>query len=341
MTQPAIDISVIVPTCNRSGSLRIALDSILAQQLDAGGFEVIVVDNGSTDDTRAVTERLQPVFPALRYLHEPEPGLHVGRHAGLRASRSELLVYVDDDIRALPGWLQAVKQVMADPEVAIAGGRVLPEWLTEPPAWVRRMWEEPRADGRMLEQLSIIDLGAAPREVPPAFIFGCNFAVRRSVLRAAGGFHPDGFPQQLIRFRGDGESWVSAYVAGQGLKAFYHPGASVYHRIPGSRLTEAYFRTRQYNQGVSDSYTRIREAGGISRDPRPFRTARRRLRRSLRRMLGRDQAPFADSSDEEIRRSLQESYRDGFAFHQQAVRQDPALLAWVLRESYLQDPGHE
>jgi len=329
-----MDFSVVVPTRNRCEALRVALTSILEQRLEHGRFEVLVVDNGSTDGTRALVDELRARHPGLAYHHAAEPGLHVGRHKGLRESRGDILVYVDDDIRAAPGWLAGLREAMADPRVAMAGGRVLPEWGATPPDWIRRLWEQPQAEGRVLPDLSILDLGDRPRPIPPTLVFGCNFAVRRSVLLAAGGFHPDGFPQELIRFRGDGESWVSAYVEEQGLLAFYHPDASIQHCIPASRLTAGYFRQRQFNQGISDSYTAIRRAGGLRRAGLSSKVLRRRLRRSLRRLLGRVPANFAAIPDSEIQRELRQSHDEGYEFHQQAVRRDPRLLAWVLQKSY-------
>ena len=79
------------------------------------------------------------------------------------------------------------------------------------------------------------------------------------ILIAAGGFHPDGMPKELIRFRGDGETHVSRHVAESGLECVFHPGASVHHKVTPERMTYAYFRQRGFNQGVSDSYTQLRQ----------------------------------------------------------------------------------
>ena len=100
-------LSVVLPTRNRSALLARTLESLQGQTLDAAEFEVIVVDNGSTDDTRAVVERIASSQPNVRYAHEAEPGLHNARHAGIEAARSELLLFGDDDIRAFPTWVEA------------------------------------------------------------------------------------------------------------------------------------------------------------------------------------------------------------------------------------------
>jgi glucosyl-dolichyl phosphate glucuronosyltransferase len=97
-------ISVIIPTRNRAELLRAALLSLSLQTLPPEDFEVLVVDNGSTDHTKKVVNGFNGLMH-LRYFFDPTPGLHVGRHRGLREASGEILVYGDDDIEALPTWL--------------------------------------------------------------------------------------------------------------------------------------------------------------------------------------------------------------------------------------------
>lgn len=206
--------SVIVPTRNRAPVLQLCLPSLAQQSLPADSFEVVVVDNGSSDNTgtvaRSFSDRLD-----LTLLHEVEPGLHVGRHAGWRAARSEQLVFVDDDIQAEPGWLAAVVDAFENPQVALVGGNNLPAFSHEPPACLERLWERPVLRGRALGFLSVLDFGGGRFEIDPGYVWGCNFSVRSSVLEAAGGFRPDGVPREHLHLRGDGESYVSTVVRRQ------------------------------------------------------------------------------------------------------------------------------
>jgi len=94
---------------------------------------------------------------------------------------------------------------------------------------------------RILIYLSILDLGDTIKTINPYHVFGCNFSIRKKILLEAGGFHPDAMPQELIRFRGDGESHVSRYILVHGYKTLYHPKASVYHLVTHNRMTEDYF----------------------------------------------------------------------------------------------------
>lgn len=352
-------LSVIIPTRNRAALLEKALKSLLTQTLSPEHFEVIVVDNGSTDNTFDVVNSFKSRMKNIRYFLEHQPGLHAGRHRGLAEAESNLLVYADDDIEAFPTWLQAIQDSFGDEEVVVVGGKCVPKFESEPPNWLNAMWMSNAAGEHVLGYLSVIDLGDATRPVNPDQIFGCNFAVRRSVLLEAGGFHPDSMPQDLIRFRGDGETWVSKYIQSRGYKALYNPGASVYHWVPASRMTTEYFFCRSYSQGISDSYAAIRHARGIV-PPQVTPWGNRDFYRQLvptclsrvlatvsltARRLHVTGKGCPASEEDALRRSLAASYEDGYAFHQALVSESSELLAWVLKPDYfdcrLPLPGSE
>jgi len=343
-------LSVIIPTRNRATLLERALNSLFAQTLSQEHFEVIVVDNGSTDNTSEVVHSFETRLKNIRYFLELEPGLHVGRHKGCIEAESNLLVFTDDDIEAFPTWLQAIEDSFDDEEVVMVGGKCLPNFEAEPPCWVSTMWLPNVAGERSLVYLSVIDLGDETKTVNPSHVYGCNFAVRRSVLLEAGGFHPDAMPQELIRFRGDGESYVSKYIQTKGYKALYNPLASVYHWIPINRMTTEYFCRRVYNQGISESYTAIRHSKGIEPGTIMESVVRNFYYRlgseSFSAVLGavsliikfltlyiKGQGSLA-REELALRRILAVAYQTGYNYHQVHVRQSPELLAWVLRPDY-------
>lgn len=326
-------ISVIIPTRNRAEFLASALGSLLDQALSADQFEILVIDNGSSDHTAAVVKDQNGTHDNLRYFHEPEPGLHAGRHRGLAEANSDTLVFADDDIEALPTWLAAVDEAFADSSVAMVGGNNFPMFMGAPPDWLTALWNRPTdLGGRALPALSILDLPGPPRSISPYLIWGCNFAIRREVLLRAGGFHPDGMPEELIRFRGDGETYVSRFVVESGMKCLFHPGASVYHKVAPERMTYGYFRQRGYNQGVSDSYTVLRSGGTHARSQRslPYRCARWGWNQ-IRSAAARIQTPAATRTALE---NFNAGHREGYAFHQDAYRADPEVREWVHRERY-------
>jgi len=326
-------LSVIVPTRDRAELLAQALASFARQTLSPDAFEVIVVDNGSKDRTAEVVREQTASLPNLRYVHESRPGLHAGRHRGMFAARSDLLTFADDDIEALPSWLESIAEAFGDPDVAMVGGNNMPLFVEPPPRWLSALWQRPTADGgRAVPPLSILELPGGPRPLSPLRVWGCNFSVRRDVLLAAGGFHPDAMPADLIRFRGDGETHVSRHVSSAGLKCLFHPGASVFHKVTPERMTFEYFRRRGYNQGISDSYAALR---GSSQSP-----AGGAGRAILRRVAGWASRkliePFGTGAGRALR-ELSEGHREGHAFHQRAYREDAELRQWVHRPDYFEE----
>lgn len=327
--------SVIVPTRNRASVLRDCLVSLTRQTLPVEDFEVIVVDNGSSDDTAAVARSFDGLL-RLRLLHEAEPGLHVGRHAGAKAARSDVLMFCDDDIEALPGWVGAVvRRFGEDPGVALVGGNDLPSWQGDVPGWLDLWWRQPVARGRALGYLSVLDFGDGVFDIEPTWVWGCNFNLRRAAFEAARGFHPDGVPRDRLAWRGDGETYVSHTVRARGWRTVFDSAASVHHRVDASRMTSAYFAQRAYAQGISDSYSAIRRHGGLRADWRaPLRPLAGAWRDRKRLAAAAAEDVAAVEEWRQVLAAARRAYAEGVAFHREAVRRDPALMAWVLKEDY-------
>lgn len=326
-------ISVVFPTRNRAALLSAALDSLTRQTLPVDRFEVLVVDNGSTDATPEVAQAFQERLGNLRYFLAPRPGLHVGRHRGMQEARGDVLVFADDDIEALPTWLAAIETVFSDSQVAMAGGNNLPLFLQPPPAWLQAMWDQATVPGgRALPPLSLLELRDGQLQFSPYHVFGCNFAIRKSVLQAAGGFHPDGVPRDLIRFRGDGETHVSQFVLDSGLKCVFDPAASVHHKVTPERMTHAYFRQRGFDHGVSDSYSALRRPGS-GEQASPASAPRRLAGWGLRQL----RHWTMDGQHRAAVRALAAGYQEGYAYHQRVYREDPEVRAWVHKPNYYEE----
>ena len=146
-----LQISAIICTHNRDTYLGAAIDSLLGQDF-ALGFEVVVVDNGSSDRTRQVVEE-RLGNPRLKYIYEPAIGLSVARNTGARVAGSEILAYLDDDAVASPQWLQVLYTAYQhNHKLAIAGGKVS---LIFPPGMEAPRWLSPG----LASNLGIYDLG--------------------------------------------------------------------------------------------------------------------------------------------------------------------------------------
>jgi glycosyltransferase involved in cell wall biosynthesis len=317
------------------------LSSLRWQLLSSDKFEVLVIDNGSIDETSSVVRAYSTFACNIKYLVEHKPGLHAGRHTGLREAKGEILVFADDDIEALPTWLLAIEESFALPDTAMVGGNNLPIFIGSPPIWLYDLWSKENPDGSLsLSSLSIQEHPQGNRDFNPYMVWGCNYAIRKDVLIAAGGFHPDGMPQDLIRFRGDGETHVSKYVADNNLKCIFDSRATVYHKVTPERMTFVYFRKRGFNQGVSDSYTHLRNPpeAHLDNPPSSHRKLMLILKNNLRtaklRALG-----WATKTPSELnpaQAAFQEGYKEGFAYHQAAYATDPEVRAWVHKETYFE-----
>src|SRR5262249_27263865 len=162
-------------TYNRGELLADAVRSILAQQhSDTPAFELIVVDNNSTDGTHEVIERFSTLDPRVRYVFEPQRGSSHGRNSGIRAARPPIVAFTDDDVGVKPGGLAGIMLAFGEHPVTDAiGGRVLPIWPVPPPSWLTRDHWMP---------LALVDYGDAPVAVNanhPICLVTANCSFRR------------------------------------------------------------------------------------------------------------------------------------------------------------------
>jgi glycosyltransferase involved in cell wall biosynthesis len=163
--------SIVVPTRNRAGYLRVCLNSLAAQQVDAP-FEVIVADDGSSDTTAAVAEEA-----GAKVVQTAAQGPNAARNAGLRAAEGDLLVFVDDDVEAPRDWLAAyLDGAERHPDAEAFGG----------PIRARFEGRTPRSCGREPAPITTLDLGSEDREAD--FVWGANMAVRRRAFDRLGPF---------------------------------------------------------------------------------------------------------------------------------------------------------
>jgi glycosyltransferase involved in cell wall biosynthesis len=188
--------TVVVPTRNRARYLRVALDSLASQELE-GPFEVIVVDDRSTDETAEVAARQD----VQRVRLDPGAGgLNAARNAGIRAARSDLIALVDDDVIAPPGWLAAVIAGAARYPGADAFGG---------PIRARLEGRAPRGCGREGPPITTLDLGPEDRAVE--VVWGANMALRRAAVERVGEFDVDhSWPH------GDEEEWLQRLHEAEG-----------------------------------------------------------------------------------------------------------------------------
>ncbi len=309
-------VSIVIPTYNRCFSLNLTIQSIY-DSCDTEKFELIICDNNSTDDTDRVVADFKDNHENIRYVLVLSPGLHEGRNRGLMESKFDIISYLDDDVIVKKGWLEAVIESFQDYEAALVGGKVLPNFLSDPPDWILDRWEQ----DKMIPEISVIDHGDELIEIPPNYVFGCNFSVLKSIVIDAKGFHPDGMPGHQAYFRGDGESYISEYVEQHGFKCLYHPEASVLHEVSEIRMTIEYFAQRSFREGITYSYVHLRN------NSLDIIFLLRKLYSFLRLKLAL-QSP-------DLQESQRLNFLKGFILHHWNCIIRPKLLKWTRQPSYL------
>jgi GT2 family glycosyltransferase len=216
---PRPTVSVVIPTRGRPQYLEVALSSISGQALRAGAEMLVVDDAGETSAVRSLAER----FGARYVPHAGPRGLNVARNTGVERAGGELLVFVDDDVRAAPGWLAALACAAERyPQVDVFTG----------PIEARIEGRAPRSCGRERPPITSLDLGS--RDARTEHAWGANMAIRRRAFDRVGPF------DVAIEHGGDEQEWQERLAAlepadnGAGGIAMYVAEAKVEHRRAGA-----------------------------------------------------------------------------------------------------------
>jgi glycosyltransferase involved in cell wall biosynthesis len=238
--------SVIVCTRDRPDEAVACAEACVAHGVLADGGELIVVDNGETPLTA-------PLPAGVRLVREPAAGLSRARNAGAAAAANDILVYLDDDARPGPGWIESLRDAFTDDRVAIAGGPIAALWPAERPAG----WPPVGLESFF----SVLGLGDADQDFPGrAEVYGANWAIRRDALAAVGGFDVRLGAGEGGALGGE-EFMVASLVHARGLGVGrYIAAAAVGHRIEPARIDESYMLLRAFRNGAETA--RYREGLG-------------------------------------------------------------------------------
>ena len=251
MSRPDPAISVIVSTRNRAQYLPEVLRTLATQECTAP-FEVIVIDNGSTDGTSALLEEWCRRDTKFRTAREPRPGLSRGKNAGVRMARAPLLVFTDDDMRVDPHWLESYRSLFSGHEgtLIVAGGPVvpIPHDLGAWPEWL---------DDAALADVGLLNHRDQRALVRFEYVWGGNIAVPRPVFDLLGlwnetaGLQADQrVTREDSRFYEDTE--LQDRVREAGGSAWFCPEAVVYHRVDRRSVTPRRICSTAFSRGRSD-----------------------------------------------------------------------------------------
>lgn len=237
-------ITVAICAWNEADVLADAVASVMNQSLPEHEYDVVVVDNRSTDGTGRILEELRGVYGRrFRSCREEQPGLSYARNRALVEAKAPLVAFIDADALAEPAWLAAIVESFADRErVGAVGGPVRIRWDRPRPHW----W-----DDRLGEAMNEFQPHDKPRKLEyPHYPYGTNLAVRVSAVRDLGGFDAGlGRCGSNLCAGEDGELCLRLERAGWEVR--FVPDALVHHRTIASRLRRRYILKRAFNHGRS------------------------------------------------------------------------------------------
>ena len=242
-------ISVILRTYNRDKYIYNVLRSVAENDLPHDQYEIVLVNNNSTDHTEQECQRFQADYPDIRFRYcvETNQGLSHARNRGIRESQGDLLAYVDDDATVNREYLRTYADFFAaTPDAVAAGGPILPRYETEEPSWMSHYTRQ-LITGKLY-------LGDKPRPFARgAYPGGGNSCYRKSVFDTIGLFNVE-LGRKGNSLIGAEEKDLYDKMTTLGMRFYYLPTAILYHIIPPSKLTQDYFDRLTHGIGVSERY---------------------------------------------------------------------------------------
>lgn len=244
----APQISVCICTHNRAGLLQRALESLCVQKMPLEQFEVIVVDNCSTAETRVAVEEFAHRLPNLRYHYEPRLGVAHARNRGWVEARGPYIGYLDDDAVAPPEWLGIAAEVIQLHWPDLFGGPFLPIYDQPKPEWFK-------------DAYGAFDLGQQARALGShdEYLCASNLFARKGLLEQIGGFPPAlgmrgkriGYGEETAFIRKVRREKPEAVI-------FYEPRLAVKHLVRAEKYRLAWQIRNRFYQG-RDGYLTLAE----------------------------------------------------------------------------------
>jgi glycosyltransferase involved in cell wall biosynthesis len=235
----ALTFSIVLCTRNRAGLLNQALDSIAAIDFPPGEFELVLVDNASTDDTPDVARAMAERAPfSVRCLRETRIGLSAARNTAIREASGEYLFFTDDDQLVDPSVLREHLRVARRWNARVVQGGIELRFTSKRPEWLR---------GDLATVLGKTrDVPEGPADID---LYGGNMLFRRDVFGEMAAFRED-LGKGAAGYSEDIE--ITARLRERGERIVYAPTARIYHVIGPDRSTPAFFRRNSFDKGVSD-----------------------------------------------------------------------------------------
>ena len=234
-------VTVIVCTYDRLADLREVLDDLLAQTYN--DYEILVVDNNSTDGTAEYVQALTKTAPRVRYCLEPRQGKSFALNRAIQEAQGDIMAFTDDDCQMPPGWLEVLVTAYRETQADAVGGPARPRWEGEPSPLT----------------LKLYGLGVFPatfdrgnRRRPVDWLIGCNMSFRQAVFDRVTGFNTEVGPKG--RGPGYGEEVDFCARAGEaGCEILYDPDVWIWHKVPRQRQSLSYVLRSAFRAGGANA----------------------------------------------------------------------------------------
>lgn len=236
-----MDISIVVCTYDRLDSLKRTIASFAEMRVPANlTWQVVIVDNNSPHDVKSVVQQFGIARNIdIKYVHEPNQGKCNALNSGINAADGDIIAFTDDDNVVDAGWVDTIWKEFNNRKIACVGGKILPIWETPPPQWLSK---------QIHNCIVLLDLSPETIQLHEPMVYGCNMAIRKSVILESGMFNTNKGPIPGKTWGGE-ETELLKSILNRGDEIYYCPDMLVYHCIPKKRLEKAYFRKWKYESG--------------------------------------------------------------------------------------------
>lgn len=239
-------VSFIICTYNRDAYIHRSMKSIAEQDADPDDYELVLVNNNSTDQTDAICNGFSAAYPHLQftYVTEMQQGLSHARNRGIRESRGEILVYLDDDAFAEKDFVRNLLNFyQTHPDVMSTGGKTIPLFEEGRPVWMSHF---------LMPLVAAVDLGPEAKPFSPAqYPIGANMAFRKSLIERIGDFDVN-LGRKGKNLQGGEEKDLFNRIRSKGFTPWYVPDTVAHHIIPASRMKVDYIRKQSRGIGYSE-----------------------------------------------------------------------------------------
>ena len=231
-------LTVLMATYNGSRTLPLVLDAHCKLDSPRGGWKLVIVDNGSTDDTKKIIASFTSRLP-LSYIFEPRVGKNVALNTGLASVEGDLVVFTDDDALPQPDWLVQLRAAAdSQPSFSVFGGTIVPHWERPPESWILPFW--------WLLAITDPEWREGPTDIGRAY--GPNMAMRSEIIRAGHRFDPSLGPMGPRYQMGD-EAELLERLGKAGYKGWHCKGAVVAHIIRTNQMQKKWMLRRAVAHG--------------------------------------------------------------------------------------------